>query len=93
MRFVYLRFTSTYSDTGDLNELIIELTVISSTPKAIISGGDEKIISVFNEIVLDASNSFNPDKSCLENQGLVYHWSCQEVKPVEVLMFDALNLN
>ena len=80
-----VQFTSTYEKPYESSSLFVDLNVEASQLKAIIAGGDERIFAVHDQITLDGSLSYDPDKDKDSPAKINYNWTCQEL--VSIFLF------
>ena len=69
----FCRYTASYIETGQKENVFINLKVFSTKPKAIISGGNEMLTSFQDWICLLGNSSYDPDYT---NKSLHFNWKC-----------------
>ena len=72
-----LHFRSTYGCAPGSGSVTIDLNVTSSPFKALISGGDERLVTISDVVIVDGSLSYDPDVTRSSVTPLSYRWSCQ----------------
>ena len=53
------------------------MTVRAATVVALVDGGSERVVSAADALVLDASESYDPDVPPGEPAGLEFYWTCR----------------
>uniref|UniRef100_A0A3P8QNW3 Polycystic kidney disease 1b n=1 Tax=Astatotilapia calliptera TaxID=8154 RepID=A0A3P8QNW3_ASTCA len=71
-----LVFTLSFQETPILLKLKTNITVVHSPLVALIKGGSHRWWSSLNNLVLDGSDSYDPDIEPGVEDALQYHWSC-----------------
>lgn len=74
-----LVFTLSFQETPILLKLKTNITVVHSPLVALIKGGSHRWWSSLNNLVLDGSDSYDPDIEPGVEDALQYHWSCMTV--------------
>lgn len=74
-----LVFTLSFQETPILLKLKTNITVVHSPLVALIKGGSHRWWSSLNNLVLDGSDSYDPDIEPGVEDALQYHWSCMAV--------------
>ncbi len=75
------KFTASYATTPMDVFVKVNLHILKSSLRAIINGGSERRYSRLQEILLDGSNSYDPDGMCADDPctPLQYNWTCYEL--------------
>ncbi|XP_077979376.1 polycystin-1-like [Glandiceps talaboti] len=71
-----LEFSAKFEDTPLISVDSLRLSILSSPLVAVISGGRIRTTSVQDTLVLDASESYDPDLPADEQTSLDYEWTC-----------------
>uniref|UniRef100_UPI00398EAF00 polycystin-1 n=1 Tax=Pristiophorus japonicus TaxID=55135 RepID=UPI00398EAF00 len=72
-----LQFTAELRGTPLSRAVVVVIRVVQSKLVAVIGGGSERTWDDRQDLVLDASKSYDPDVAVAEADGLTYHWHCQ----------------
>lgn len=72
-----LHFSSEYVKTVNRSEIFVDLDIVASPLKALIFGGDERALTVNEKIILDGTQSYDPDVDEDDPSHITYSWSCQ----------------
>jgi len=62
---------------GIENDAEVAVTVRTATVVALVDGGSERVVSAADALVLDASESYDPDVPPGEPADLEFVWTCQ----------------
>ncbi|XP_063338226.1 polycystin-1 [Pelmatolapia mariae] len=77
-----LVFTLSFQETPILLKLKTNITVVHSPLVALIKGGSHRLWSSLNNLVLDGSDSYDPDIEPGVEDALQYHWTCMTMVTV-----------
>ena len=69
-------FTSQFNMVDTYSKVHIDLSIMFSALVAIIEGGSTRTMARADTIILDGSQSFDPDRQREEDQMLEYTWLC-----------------
>lgn len=72
-----LHFSSEYVKMVNRSEIFVDLAIVASPLKALIFGGDERALTVNEKIILDGTQSYDPDVDEGDPSHITYNWSCQ----------------
>ncbi|XP_039595651.1 polycystin-1 isoform X2 [Polypterus senegalus] len=71
-----LKFTATLQGTPLQSQDSLNITVVQSPLVALIKGGSQIVWSVKQDLLLDGTDSYDPDVRAGEDGSLIYHWEC-----------------
>ena len=75
-----VHYSMGYQRTPVAEEVFYNLTVSASPLVAVISGGGWRQVDGSEEVCMDGSLSYNPDRPDNPSAGIIYSWMCQAVR-------------